>query len=123
MFRPFAPAIIKESANEYFAVPSGADLAAQYMLLSVPALEKSMHEIPATLNVDGTGRVQLVDKTVNPLFYTLITKFGEATGVPVLLNTSLNLRGQPIINTGEEAIDMLDRSQLDMLVIENRILE
>ena len=123
LFRPFAPAIAKESATTYFSLPSGADLATQFMLLSVPALQNKLHEIPAALHIDSTGRVQVVDKTIDPLFHKLITRFGEQTGVPVLLNTSLNLQGQPIIRGEKEAIDLYNRSKLDVLVVENRIYD
>ena len=123
MFRPFAPAITKEFANKYFAMPQGSELTAQFMLLSIPALNENMHEIPAALHIDQTGRVQLVDKAIDPLFHKLITRFGEETGVPVLLNTSLNLQGEPIAKGEKDAISMLNRSGMDMLVVENRIYE
>lgn len=123
MFRPFAPAITKEHANKYFDIPNGADSAAQFMLLSIPALQECMDKIPAALHADGTGRVQIVDKDINPLFHKLISRFGEETGVPVLLNTSLNLHGQPIVRGEDDAVDLLHNSHLDSLVVENHIYE
>ncbi len=123
MFRPFAPAVTKEWANKYFAMPQGSGLATQFMSLSIPALHENMHKIPAALHVDHTGRAQLVDKVVNPLFHKLITRFGEETGVHVLLNTSLNLQGEPIVKGEEDAINMLNHSGMDILVAENRIYD
>ncbi len=123
LFRPFAPAIIKEHADNFFDMPHGAESAAQFMLLSIPALQESINKIPAALHIDETGRVQIVDKSIDPLFHKLIKRFGEETGVPVLLNTSLNLQGQPIVRGEEDAVDTLNRSQLDTLVVENRIYD
>ena len=123
MFRPFAPAITKEHADKFFDIPKGAESAAQFMLLSMPALQETMDEIPAALHTDGTGRVQIINKDIDPLFHKLISRFGEETGVPVLLNTSLNLQGQPIVRGAEDAVDLLHHSQLDSLVIENHIYE
>ena len=69
MFRPFSPAIIKEEADKFFDMPKGAESASQFMLLSIPALPEKINTIPAALHVDGTGRAQLVDKAVDPLFH------------------------------------------------------
>lgn len=121
MFRPFAPSVTKESANKYFKVPHGSELAAQFMLLSMPATNAGIDEISAALHVDQTGRAQFVDNVVDPLFHKLITRFGEETGVPVLLNTSLNLHGEPIVRGEKDAVHLLNRSAMDMLVVENRI--
>jgi len=122
-FRPFAPAITNESAKKYFKIPMGSELAARFMLLAIPASNIGIDEIPATLHVDQTGRIQLVDKSIDPLFHKLITRFGEESGTPILLNTSLNLQGEPIVRTEEDAVDMLHRSGMDSLVVENRIYE
>ncbi len=121
MFRPFAPAITKENADKFFDIPKGADSAVPFMLLSVFALEEKIEFMPAALHVDNTARVQVVDKDSDPLFHKLISRFGEQTGVPILLNTSLNLQGQPMVRGENQATDLLQKSQLDCLVVENRI--
>ena len=74
-------------------------------------------------HVDGTARPQFVDKTVNPLYHKLITRFGEKTDVPVILNTSFNLKGEPIVNTTKQALSTFKRSGLDTLVINNCVIE
>ncbi|MGI9227852.1 MAG: carbamoyltransferase family protein [Gammaproteobacteria bacterium] len=120
-FRPFAPSITKEFADQYFDMPAGSDFPTKFMLLSVPVLDKCADKIPAALHIDNTGRIQVVDHKIDPLFHKLITRFGEETGVPVLLNTSLNLQGEPIVRGEKEAVSVLKRSGMDMLVVENRI--
>ena len=79
-------------------------------------------EIPAVTHVDGTGRMQSVDKQVSPRYHRLISKFAEKTGVPVLLNTSFN-ENEPIVNNPEEALDCFLRTDMDMLVMENIIIQ
>jgi len=73
-------------------------------------------------HVDGTGRLQTVVREGNPVYYDLISKFGQATGVPIVLNTSFNLRGEPIVNTPREAYSTFVRSEMDMLVLGNCIV-
>ena len=119
IFRPFAPAVTEESASKYFDIPKGSQHTTPFMLLSVNAKQEAIEEIPAALHVDNTARVQIVNKDTNPLFHKLITEFGNETGVPVLLNTSLNLQGEPIVRTEEDAISVFKRSNLDAMVIEN----
>jgi carbamoyltransferase len=72
--------------------------------------------------VDGTGRLQTVDKTVSPRYYALIEAFRQKTGIPILLNTSFN-ENEPIVNTPQEALDCFLRTQMDMLVLENCVIE
>jgi carbamoyltransferase len=114
-FRPFAPAVLKEHAHEYFEMPKGMD--APYMLL-VPNVRPEMRSvIPAVTHQDGTARVQTVTEDTNPLFYRLIKKFGERTGVPVLINTSFNVRGEPIVCTPQDAYNTFVHTGIDALVI------
>ena len=74
-------------------------------------------------HLDGTGRVQVVRKEINPRYYTLITAFGKKTGVPVLLNTSFNVRGEPIVASPKDAVNTFNWSGLDAVVIGNYVLE
>ena len=78
--------------------------------------------IPAVTHVDGTGRLQTVHQAESPRYYRLIDAFGKATGVPVLLNTSFNLRGEPIVNTPQEAFTTFARSGLDVLVLGDQVI-
>ena len=75
--------------------------------------------IPAVTHVDGTGRVQTVSKNSNPFYHKLISKFYELTGVPVIINTSMNVRGEPIVNTPEQAYKMLTNTDMDYLFMKN----
>jgi len=115
-FRPFAPSILEEYAAEYFdlTVPS------PYMLLVTKV--KKPDTIPAVTHVDGTGRVQTVSKKSNKLYYELINEFFKLTGVPVLINTSMNVRGEPIVDTPEQAYSMILKTDMDYLVMGNFLI-
>lgn len=117
-FRPFAPSILKEYADEYFEVNDEVP----FMEKVFPVRPEKRALIPAVTHVDGTGRLQSVDKNVSPGFYALIDAFRKKTGIPVLLNTSFN-ENEPIVNTPSEALDCFFRTEMDMLVMENIIVE
>ena len=116
-FRPFAPSILEEYVSEYFDI----DVTSPYMLLVAPV--KKPEKIPAVTHVDGTGRLQTVSKDTNPLFYDLINEFYKITGVPVLVNTSMNVRGEPIVNTLEQAYSMIIKTDMDYIVLGNYIVK
>ena len=109
-FRPFAPSILEEYTFEYFNI----NVQSPYMLLVAPV--KKPEKIPAVTHVDGTGRIQTVSKYINPLYYSLINEFYKITGVPVLVNTSMNVRGEPIVNTPEQAYNMIIKTDMDYIV-------
>jgi len=117
-FRPFAPSILKEYVEEYFTVTD----VVPFMEKVFPIKEEKKATIPAVTHVDGTGRLQSVDRTVSPRYYALIDAFRGKTGVPILLNTSFN-ENEPIVNSPAEALDCFLRTQMDMLVMENIIVE
>ncbi len=119
-FRPFAPAVLKEHAHEYFDMPAGMD--APYMLLVPKVLPHRCAEIPAVTHQDGTGRVQTVTEKHNPRYYRLIKKFGAMTGVPVVINTSFNVRGEPIVCTPEDAYHTFVHTGIDALVMGNAVV-
>ncbi|MHB8618300.1 MAG: carbamoyltransferase C-terminal domain-containing protein [Chloroflexota bacterium] len=120
---PFAPAILDNVAAEYFELPSEEQmLPARYMLTVAPIRQAQRAKIPAMTHVDGSARLQTVPREWTPMYYRLIEKFGEATGVPVLLNTSFNLRGEPVVNTAEEALSTFVRSGIDLLVMGNTVV-
>jgi carbamoyltransferase len=110
-FRPFAPAVLEERAADYFNPPT----LSPYMLFTHHVVQPDV--IPAITHVDGTARVQTVSRDTNPLFHDLISAFDAITGVPVLLNTSFNVRGQPIVCTPGEAIDTYLSTDLDALAL------
>ena len=121
-FRPFAPSILEEFTSDYFEFASGRfSEILPYMLLV--AKVKKPDKIPAVTHVDGTGRLQTVSRNINPLYYDLINKFFKITNVPVVVNTSMNVRGEPIVNTPQHALNMLTKTDMDYLVIGNYIIQ
>jgi carbamoyltransferase len=84
---------------------------------------KKPEKIPAVTHVDGTSRLQTVSKDTNPLFYDLINEFYKITDVPVLINTSMNVRGEPIVNTPEQAYNMIIKTDMDYIVLGNHIVK
>ncbi len=122
-YRPFAPSVIEERAAELFDISEPArHYPARFMLLVVPVLEQSKPRIPAVTHVDGSARLQTVVERANPRYHALIRTFGDATGVPVVLNTSFNLRGEPIVNTPAQAFSTFARSEMDALVLDRTII-
>ena len=123
-YRPFAPSVLAESAEKYFDLPNATKHSpARYMQFVVPVREKEQATLPAITHVDGTGRLQTVFKSESPRYYKLIERFGQATGVPVILNTSFNLKGEPIVNTPANAFNTFSKSEMDALVLGNFIVD
>ena len=138
-FRPFAPSILEEDVEEWFEINTQSP----YMLLvanvnsskiikmtkeeqnlfGIDKLNIKRSEIPAVTHVDYSARVQTVNKNTNKIYYDLISRFKEKTGCPVLVNTSFNVRGEPIVNTPTDAFNCFMGTELDFLVIGNCILE
>ncbi|MBE0428674.1 MAG: carbamoyltransferase [Thermoleophilia bacterium] len=112
-FRPFAPSVLEEKVRECF----DSDHPSPYMILVYNVLPDRKHELEAITHVDGTARVQTVSRRVNERYYRLIEEFERLTGVPVVLNTSFNVRGQPIVNTPAEAVECYLGTGIDALVI------
>jgi carbamoyltransferase len=119
-FRPFAPACLKEYAHEYFDTRDSGELLYHYMLATAKVLKPDI--IPAVTHVDGSGRVQSVDKDIHPKFYKLIREFNSLTSVPIIINTSFNLRGEPIVRTAANAMNTFYKSGIDVLVINNYLI-
>lgn len=138
-FRPFAPSIIKEKVSDYFEI----DRESPYMLLVAPVKKKICREmskeeqnlfglnklnvvrsiIPAITHVDYSARIQTVDSNYNPLFHQMIAKFDEKYGCPVIINTSFNVRGEPIVCTPEDAYLCFMRTNMDYLIMGNFLIE
>ncbi len=137
-FRPFAPAVLREDVEEYFEMRP--DENSPYMLLVAPVaastripvetegekgldkLKQIRSTIPAVTHVDYSARVQTIDMQHHPRFYKIISKFKEKTGSPVVINTSFNVRGEPIVNTPEDAFRCFMNTNMDALVLENFII-
>jgi len=117
-FRPFAPSIQKEYVYEYFDLVDEVP----FMEKVFSVREEKQSLMPAVTHIDGTARLQTVDKNIHPRYYTLIDIFRQKTGVPMLLNTSFN-ENEPIVNTPEEALECFLRTDMDMLVLENCLIE
>ncbi len=117
-FRPFCPSVLAECAGDYFET----DYPSPFMVMAYRIKATGQRDrIPAVTHGDGTGRLQTVQKDVNPLYWKLIRRFGDVTGVPVLLNTSFN-ENEPIVNTPAQAIDCFLRTRMDVLAIGSYLL-
>ncbi|HWE23792.1 MAG TPA: carbamoyltransferase C-terminal domain-containing protein [Myxococcales bacterium] len=115
-FRPFAPAVPIESASRYFELPPGGDRLGRFMSGVFPVRREWRERLAAVTHVDGTARVQVVDRGMAPRFHSLLEEVGRKGGVPVLLNTSFNLAGEPIVARAAEAYSTFRRSGIDLLV-------
>ena len=138
-FRPFAPSVLEEEASDWFEL----DRKSPYMLLVAPVKGKVRHklsrtednlfgldklhivrsQIPAVTHVDYSARVQTVSKEDNPLFYSLLKRFAQKYGCPVIINTSFNVRGEPIVCSPEDAYLCFMRTNMDYLLLGNFLLE
>lgn len=138
-FRPFAPAILRERLTDYFEID---DVDSPYMLMVAPVQESkrkpmtasqeklfgieklniARSEIPAVTHIDYSARIQTVHQDTNPKFYNLIKEFEKKTGCPVIINTSFNVRGEPIVCSPEDSYKCFMRTEMDVLAIENFIL-
>jgi carbamoyltransferase len=117
-FRPFCPSILAEKVGDYFET----NYPSPFMVMAYKIKPEQRERIPAVTHGDGTGRLQTVEREVNPRYWKLIHKFEEATGVPVLLNTSFN-ENEPIVHTPTQAIDCFLRTRMDVLSIGSFILQ
>lgn len=118
-WRPFAPSMLAEVAPEY--LESAFD--SPYMIVTAQVRPEKRNVIPAVTHVDGSARPQTVEQSVNPLYWRLISEFGKLTGVPVVMNTSFNLRGEAIVNSPTDALRTFFSSGMDALVIGSFLIE
>ena len=117
-FRPFAPSVLEERATEYFEGCTDSP----FMLFVYPVVEGKGAEVPAITHVDGTARVQTVSREANPRYYRLIEAFEKRRGIPMLLNTSFNVMGEPIVNTPSDAVRCFYSCGMDALVLGDYVL-
>ncbi len=122
-YRPFAPSVLAERAGEFFELPDATEhYPARYMLFVVPVREEKRSLVPAITHVDGSARPQTVFREESPRYYRLIERFGELTGVPLILDTSFNLKGEPIVTSPKNALKTFAKSGMDLLVLENYLI-
>ena len=114
-FRPFAGTVLLENANEYFDMAGLPE--SPYMMYAMDVWPEKQKIIPAITHVDGTCRIQTLTKEQNPHYYKLIKEFEKITGVPILFNTSFNLAGDPLVESIEDALDTLLKSELKYLYL------
>lgn len=122
-FRPFAPAVCEGDLLKYFECDEPLPEPTKYMLMVYPIRREFQGRIPAVVHVDGSGRLQSVNKKWNGLFHDLIREFGRLSGVPILLNTSFNVRGEPIVCTPRDAYDCMMGTGIDCLVMDNFLIK
>jgi carbamoyltransferase len=118
-WRPFAPSMLREVAGEYLEHACDSP----FMILTNPVKPEKRSIIPSVTHVDGSARPQTVEKDINPLYWNLINEFGKRTGVPVVMNTSFNLRGEAIVNTPTDAVRTFFSSGMDALIIGSYMVE
>ena len=116
-FRPFAPSVLREAVADWFT----RDDDVPFMLQVIPIRSERREQIPAVTHVDGTGRLQTVDRASSPLYYSLIEAFFRLTGVPMVLNTSFN-ENEPVVCRPEEALDCFLRTKMDVLILGNHVV-
>lgn len=117
-FRPYAPAVLAGQVSEHFEL----DGESPYMLLVAKVRKETLGKVPAITHVDGTARLQTVSRDTSPKFFSLIESFYRETGMPMVLNTSFNIKGQPIVETPGDAIECFLGSELDFLVLGNHLI-
>lgn len=118
-FRPFAPAVLSEYLEKYFDI----DQESPHMLIACQAKESVKKKIPAVIHIDNSCRVQSVTKKTNLKFWKLLSEFNKLTNIPVLLNTSFNIKGQPIVNTADDALKCFKKYKIDYLVINDYLIK
>jgi len=121
-FRPFAPVVCEDDALKYFECDKPIPAPTDFMLMVYPIKKEWHQKIPAVTHVDGSGRLQTIKKTQNPLYYGLIKEFGNISGIPILINTSFNIRGEPIVCTPYDAYKCMMGTEIDYLVIGNFLI-
>lgn len=117
LFRPFAPVILEEYTKKYFVADAALPISARFMLMVYPFKPIGFKQVPAVVHVDGSGRLQTLSRKANPLYYDLIQQYQQHTKVPIIINTSFNVRGEPIVCTPEDAIHCFLHTDIDYLVL------
>jgi carbamoyltransferase len=116
-YRPFAPMVRYEDRNKYFVFTGDSP----YMSFACPVRETYREDLPAITHVDGTARLQTVKESDNPFIYELLNEIERKGSIPILLNTSFNIKGLPILTSVEHALAILKKTELDNVVIEGNL--
>ena len=119
VFRPFAPSVLEENLHEYFNINQKSE----HMLIACKVKKNKKKAVPAVVHVDDTCRVQSVSKNKNERFWKLISEFKKLSNIPVLLNTSFNIKGQPIVNDIEDALKCFKKYKIDILVVDKYLIK
>lgn len=122
-FRPFAPVVCEDDALKYFDCDSPIPEPTDYMLMVYPILKQWQGKIPSVTHVDGSGRLQTIRRSQNPLYYDVIKEFGRLSGIPILINTSFNIRGEPIVCTPYDAYKCMMGTGIDYLVMDKFLIK
>ena len=122
-FRPFAPVVPEEDAKKYFSCDNPIPLPTDFMLMVYPIKKQFHKKIPSVTHVDGSGRLQTIRKKQNPLYYQLVKEFGKLSKIPILVNTSFNIRGEPIVCTPYDAYRCMMGTGIDYLIMENFVIK
>jgi len=122
-FRPFAPVVCDKEASKYFDCDKPIPEPTDFMLMVYPVKKKWRKKIPSVTHVDGSGRLQSIRYSQNPLYYNLIEEFGKLSGIPILINTSFNIRGEPIVCIPKDAYKCMMGTEIDFLIIGNFIIK
>jgi len=122
-FRPFAPVVCDEDVLTYFNADKPLQKPAEFMLMVYPIKKKFHKEMPSVTHVDGTGRLQVIKRKTNPLYYDLVKEFGRITKTPVLINTSFNIKGEPIVCSPEDAYRCMMGTGIDYMVIDKFLIK
>ena len=120
-FRPFAPSVLEDNESDYFHISKNQH--SYFMEKVFMFKEEFMNKLPGVVHFDGTGRLQTVSKNTNPKYYNLIKEFEKLSGYPIVLNTSFNINGMPLVETPSDALDCFYKSGIDYLVMNNIIIE
>ncbi|MEK6760732.1 MAG: carbamoyltransferase [Nanoarchaeota archaeon] len=122
-FRPFAPVVCRKDVSKYFDCDKTLPEITDFMLMVYPIKEKWRKKIPAVTHVDGSGRLQTIRKEQNPIYYGLIKEFGKKSKIPILINTSFNIRGEPIVCSPDDAYKCMMGTGIDYLIIGNFLIK
>lgn len=122
-FRPFAPVVCEDDALKYFDCDNPIPESTDFMLMVYPIFKKWHKKIPSVTHIDGSGRLQTIRKKQNPRYYNLIKEFGKLSNIPILINTSFNIRGEPIVCTPHDAYKCMMGTEIDYLVMDNFLIK
>ncbi len=122
-FMPFAPAILEEYANEYLENWNMNDIASQFMTITYNVTDKMKLKTPAVVHIDGTARPQIVNSKGISRFYKILMEYNKITGIPLVVNTSFNIHEEPIVNTPQEALNILKQNSVDILILNDFVVK